>query len=131
MMPDHLSAEVEPYEQIARFVRNSKDMRRSVGRPGYRAYLPREESGEISVYRTTDVTDGEIRHIGANYVATPTSPIKGYCCLVASAFLVEGLYILPAPDRHYRHANVAGWDNDAENRLIARRLAEQADLVEY
>lgn len=118
-------------ELITRYLRNGSDMRRGKSRPKYTAYLPREEDGDISVYRTDGISPAEIRAIGVNFVERPELPLKGLCHLVASAFFAEGLNIVSAPVRHPRHANVVGWADDPKNRIIAKKLADQADLVEY
>jgi hypothetical protein len=57
--------------------------------------------------------------------------LKGYCSLAASAFFAEGLNIVSDPVRHPRHANVVGWAIDSRNRIIAKNLADQAELVQY
>ena len=126
-----MSPIVDPLEQITRYVRNGSDMRRSEDRPKYTAYMPRKEGGEISVYRTDAISDAEIRDIGAQYVAKPEVPLKGYCCLVASAFFAQRLNIEAAPTRHCRHANVVGWGADHMNRIVAKKLADQADLLAF
>ena len=126
-----MDAVVGQLELITRYLRNGSDMRRGGGRPKYTAYLPREENGEISVYRTDGTSAEEIRAIGFNFVERPESPLKGYCNLVASAFFAEGLNIVSDPVRHPRHANVVGWAVDPKNRIIAKKLADEAELVEY
>lgn len=69
--------------------------------------------------------------LGAQFVGRPDSPLKGHCDLLASSFFTEGLDIESAPHPHPRHANVRGWATDPKNRLIARKLADQATLVVY
>ena len=122
---------VSQHERITRYVRNGSDMRRGDGRPKWSAFMPRKEGGDISAYRTDGISAAEIRAIGVNFVERPQSPLKGYCNLVASACFAEGLNIVSDPARHARHANVVGWAADPKNRLIAKKLADQADLVEY
>lgn len=69
--------------------------------------------------------------IGVDFVDKPGAPLKGYCNLMASVFFSEGLNIESNTARHPRHANVVGWAADPKNRLIAKKLADQAELVEY
>jgi len=118
-------------ERITRYLRNSSHMRLGIGRPHFSAYLPRVQDGNISVYRTDDMTDTDVRQLGSTYVGRPDAPMKGHCDLLASAIFDEGLNIQSAPHPHSRHANVIGWSIDSKNRLIAKKLSDKATLVSY
>ena len=122
---------VGPAESISRYLRNNSHLRLAWGRPHFSAYMPRFPDGEISVYRTTGMASSDIASLGARYVGRPDSPLKGHCDLVASAFFSEGLNIESAPNPHERHANVKGWATDPKNRIIARKLSDQATLSVY
>lgn len=93
--------------------------------------MPQVADGDISVYRTMDLSSADIEALGAQHVGKPASPLKGHCCLSADAIFSEGLNVVSAPDPHPRHANVTGWVNDPKNRIIARKLAELATLTIY
>lgn len=118
-------------EQITRYLRNSSHMRLGKGRPHFSAYLPRVQDGDVSVYRTDNMTDTDVRQLGSAYVGRPDAPVKGHCDLLASAIFAEGLNIQSAPHPHPRHANVIGWSIDSKNRLIAKKLSDKATLVAY
>lgn len=118
-------------ELINRFLRNSTHLRPALRRPHFSAYMPRVPDGEVSVYRTTGMASPDIASLGAQYVGRPDSPLKGHCDLVAAAFFSEGLNIESAPNPHVSHANVRGWATDPKNRLIAKKLSDQATLVVY
>lgn len=122
---------VAPAERITRYLRNSGHMRLGLQRPHFNAYMPQVADGDISVYRTMDLSNADIEVLGAQHVGTPANPLKGHCCLSADAIFGEGLNIVSAPNPHRRHANVTGWVNDPKNRLIARKLAELAKLTVY
>lgn len=122
---------VGPAEEITRFLRNSSHLRRGKGRPHYTAFLPRVPDGDISVYRTLGMARADIVDLGERFVARPELPLKGHCGLTAQDVFVEGLDVVSAPNPHKRHANVCGWTADPKNRIIARQLADKANLVVY
>lgn len=93
--------------------------------------MPRNPDGEISVYRAEGLDSSEIKVLGDAHVATATSPVKGHCVQPAIGFLSLGLGIESAPNPHPRHANVVGWVTDPQNRIIAKKLADQAVLTVY
>lgn len=122
---------IDPAESISRFLRSSTHLRPGLRRPHYSAYMPKAPDGEVSVYRTTSMAPTDIASLGAQYVGRPEIPLKGHCDLNASAFFSEGLDIESVPKPHLRHANVRGWTADPKNRIIAKRLSDQASLTTY
>jgi hypothetical protein len=118
-------------EPITRYLRNSSDMRPGLGRPHFKAYLPRLPDGHISVYRTIDMASADIAALGAQYVGKPESPLKGHCDLIAGEFFDRELNIESDPTPHERHANVHGWTSEPRNRIVARKLADKAQLTVY
>lgn len=126
-----MSPEIDPIERITRYLRHGSQMRCGEKRPNYKAYMPMVADGSISVYRTADLSKAEIATLGSTYVATPISPLKGYCCLVAVTVFAQGLDVEYAPHPHERHANLTGWRTDPKNRIIAKALADTASLTEY
>jgi hypothetical protein len=122
---------VTPGELIARFIRSHSHMRLGVGKPKFLAFMPRVPNGDISVYRTTGLDVAAVASLGAGYVASPNSPIKGHCVQVAAGFFAEQLNIEAAPNPHPRHANVLGWTSDPKNRITAHKLADKAALTLY
>ena len=122
---------VDPSERITRYLRNSGHIRPGLGRPHFNAYLPRVQNGDISVYRTDDLSTADIEVMGAAYVGNTSSPLKGHCDLLASDFFAESLNIESVPTPHERHANAVGWMTDPKNRIIAKKLADRATLTIY
>lgn len=122
---------VAPAESITRFIRSHSHMRLGLGKPKFLAFMPRVATGNISVYRTAGLDLAAVASLGAEYVASPSSPIKGYCAQLASDFYVERLNIEAAPNPHPRHANVVGWTSDPKNRITAQKLADKAALTVY
>ncbi|MGH8512251.1 MAG: hypothetical protein ACREU8_12955 [Gammaproteobacteria bacterium] len=122
---------VDSEEAITRYLRNSGHMRPALGRPHYSAFLPRVPDGDISVYRTVDLTSAETCTLGAQYVGKPDCPLKGHCDLAAGEFFSEKLNVVSAPNPHERHANVNGWTVEAKNRIVAKKLADKAALTVY
>lgn len=126
-----MDAIVDHSEAISRYLRSSNHMRSALRKPHFSGFLPRDPAGEISVYRVAGLDDPAIRSLGACYVARPDAPLKGYCVLAAGVFFREGLAVVQAPVPHARHANVSGWSGDPRNRIIAKKLADAAELVCY
>ena len=126
-----LPAQVADDELVARFIRNSSDMRPDLGRPRYSALIPPRSRGDMSVCRAAGLSDSQIRAIGTEYVEQPPQVLKGYCLLSAQHFRAEHLDVVAAPHPFPAHANVVGWPPDEDARLIAKRLADLAHLVKY
>lgn len=122
---------IDAAEPITRYLRNRSHLRLGKGCPHFSAYMPRFPDGNISVYRTTGMASAEVVALGAKFVGSPDALLKGHCDLDAASFFDEGLNIEAAPSPHARHANVSGWTNDPKNRIIARKLADQARLTTY
>lgn len=126
-----LPAQVADDEPIARFIRNSGDMRPDQSRPKYSALIPPRSRGDMSVCRASGLSDAQIRAIGTEHVERPLQALKGYCVLSAQHFRAEHLDVVAAPHPFPSHANVVGWPPDEDARLIAKRLADLAWLVKY
>lgn len=122
---------VTPSESITRFIRSHSHMRLGLGKPKFLAFMPRVPNGEISVYRTDGLDVTAVVSLGAGYVASANSLIKGHCVQLATDFFTEQLNIEAAPTPHPRHANVVGWTSDPKNRIAAQKLADKATLTVY
>ena len=77
------------------------------------------------------MVSADIVALGAQYVGKPESPLKGHCDLIAGEFFGEELNIQSDPNPHERHANVHGWTSEPRNRIVARKLADKAQLTMY
>jgi len=96
----------------------------------HRAFLP-PPNNEMSVYRTSNLTEDFIWNIGGKYVAEP----QGKECL-ARAELLKSIYtsnsldVIPDTDPHPLHAKVVNWPNTKhERQLIASKLSVNSTLV--
>jgi hypothetical protein len=119
---------VESDEQISRFLRQSNQLRSSIGRPKFTAFMP-PPSGRLSAYRTQGLSRPQIATLGESHVATG---LKGHCELVAGDFYAETLTIESVPVPHVRHVDVLGWPNgDEARRIVAYKLADKAVLIAY
>lgn len=122
---------VKPEETITRFLVHSNEYKVSLNRPTFTAYMP-DGNGEKSVYRTSEMSIGEVREIGQANVAPLRGPLKGHADQTASAIFDIELTIEPDTRPHPRHANIKGWkDSRPENRNAAQRIAETASLHLY
>lgn len=127
-----MSPIVDVAEPIARFLRSSSHLRPGLGRAHYSAFMPPPGSSrDLSVYRTSDLTEPEIRGLGAAYVERGGPRLKGYATLLAKAVFEQRLDVQAAPNPHPRHANIVGWPSDPEARVVAKSLADASVLTCY
>jgi hypothetical protein len=89
------------------------------------------KNDEISVFRTSSLSETEIFSIGINYVASPSGRnLHGRADILASGVLEEGLNIEEAKaGEHHLHASVTSWPSEEpKQRLLAGKLAKKAKL---
>ncbi len=88
------------------------------------------QNGEVSVYRTKDLTCQQINEIGQLHVAQiQNKKLLGRAEIVASSILKQDLKIETDPEPHPRHANIIGWPIDkSKHKMIAIELAAEAQL---
>ncbi|MEP2775341.1 MAG: hypothetical protein ABJQ93_05310 [Luteolibacter sp.] len=113
--------EIAGDERIARVLRRSQDVAKSLGRVKYQAFMPAPDH-ETSVFRVTSLSDNEIREIA--YANVPEKAKNGSAIFSASAIRKTELSmqaIEPPP----RHANIINWsmDEDPQIRKSKRQLA--------
>ena len=115
-------------EEITRFIPQKSYYRPSDGTVKHNAFMPPQDN-QLSVYRTTGLTDTEIWAVGAQFVAPELQrEILGKAVVNSLIVYLEGLAIQDDPFPHERHANIVGWEG-TEVRLIAMKLAGAARLV--
>ena len=115
--------------RLTRFLFHSNELRRSLGRPHFRAFLP-SPSGRCSVFRTHELLEAQVWSLGEEHVAPGRGkPVVARADLPDSVLPEVDLAIEPdePPPRHH---NLVGWTRDrAANHLRALKLAQMSALV--
>ena len=123
-----LQDSISPLEFLARFILQKK-WYRADKTIRHNAFMP-NQNGEVSVYRTKDLTCQQINEIGQLHVAEIQSKkLLGRAEIVTSSILKQNLKIEAAPEPHPRHTNIIGWPTDkSKHKMIAIELAAEAQL---
>ncbi len=113
-----------PLEKITRYIFQKRHYAPGSKRVKYGAFLPR--GGEVSVYRTSTISEAGIWDIGQKHVAAKRQQsLKARGDLVASSVFESSLSIEPEMRDHPLHANILGWsEHEPKNKLIAIKLAD-------
>ena len=122
---------VNPEEPLSRYILGKSYYRSSDNTVKPNAFMPPSDKGNISVYRTVNLSSEDIWQIGMTYVAQKRGkPLLGRAELIAYDAIAQGLYVKPDPVPHPRHANISGFpiDNSAKTRMIAVELAARSTL---
>ena len=119
---------ISPLECLARFILQKK-WYRADKTIRHNAFMP-NQNGEVSVYRTKDLTCQQINEIGHLHVAEiQNKKLLGRAEIVTSSILKQDLKVEPEPRPHPRHANIVEWPADkSEHKMIAIELAAEAQL---
>ncbi len=119
---------ISPLECLARFILQKK-WYRADKTIKHNAFMP-NQNGEVSVYRTNDLTGQQINEIGRLHVAEILNKkLLGRAEIVTSSILKQNLKIEVDPEPHPRHANIIGWSTDkSKHKMIAIELAAEAQL---
>ena len=96
----------------------------------YGAYLP-APNGEVSVYRTLNLSEKEIWDIGHEYVAKPSNRnLYARGDITASAIRKTNLDIVPETNPHPLHANIVNWPLEKDGqKMLAVEIANTAKLA--
>jgi hypothetical protein len=125
-MLDPLPArDVDPEEQITRFLTQAKwfnPRTRHVTPQAFKPRIPKPPSTTFrtSVYRTQGCTGDLIWSIGDEYVTanrTDGQRVLARTDIRAKAVVHEGLLVEPVPIPHPRHADIVNWPDAPEQRL--------------
>ena len=126
---------VQPDERLTHFI-FSKKSGFSIERMDvkYGAFIPPKKSpGEISVYRTSSLTESEVWAIGEEYVKRGDRTIKARADLFAGdVYDIDFIHLKVIPDTcpHHLHANIVPIPIDREDRdEVLRELARLSKLV--
>ena len=122
---------VNPEEPLSRYILEKSYYRSSYNTVKPNAFMPPSGKGDVSVYRTANLSNKDIWQIGMTYVAQKRGmPLLGRAELIAYDAIAKGLYVKPDPVPHPLHANISGFpiDNSVKARMIALELAARATL---
>jgi len=129
--------EIEPDEELARFIFSSRHLRTSDNTIKPDAFLPPPDA-ELSVTRHRDASESELWSAGRAVAESRQRTLYGRGDVVADVFLERGLELHADPiighanlPDNPNHANVTGWPTDdrARQLLLALEIAAQANLV--
>jgi len=113
---------------VSRYLTQKSQIRISDSTVKFNAFMP-PPTGRLSVYLVSGIPESEIWEIGDVHVGNALGrPILGRADLQLAPISECGLTIEPAPHPHPRHANIVGWPNETETRLVALKLASHAVL---
>jgi hypothetical protein len=122
---------VEDSEQVARFIFSSNEYKISDQTVRYTAFMPARDMA-ASVYRIGGCSEDEISQIDQKYVSglrTDKKVAKGRAEIFVKHVRRLHLNVVSNPSPHPRHADIVGYSSEAENRMKAVELAQQAKLV--
>lgn len=116
-----LPSEIADDERIARILRRSQDVAKSLGRIKYQAFMPAPDN-ETSIFRVSSLSDDEVRETAHKNV--PDKAKNGSAIFQASAIRKTKLS-LEAIEPPPRHGNIVKWSmvDDPEIRKSERQLA--------
>ncbi len=129
--------DILPGEKLTRFIRYNRDFTEP-NTVRHTVFLPHRKNTDISVFRISELPDNEVWRIGLEQVQTEKLPILARADLLASDVYSNNLEVIPDPQFHQAHANIAGFPAERERsktedrklrRSIARRLANASKLV--
>ncbi len=120
---------ISPTENLSRFILDEDCIRRKDGSVKWQAFKPPRDL-RLSVFRTTDVANGEIWHIGTSIVAEPQGKtLVGRADLIALVVRNKGLDVV-SQEPPERHAEIINWPERREMRNeIAMKLAKNAEFT--
>lgn len=118
-------------ERLTHFIFSKSNFSVVNQRVKYGAFIPQKSSPkEISVYRTSSLTEIQVWAIGEKYVKRGDRTIKARADLSAGAVYDIGLEVVQAPQPHELHANIIPVPVEKEDRNeVLEKLAGISTLV--
>ena len=121
---------VPPSEKLARFIFSKKHFSVENKEVKFKAFTPPSNSEDISVYRTSVLSDSRVWEIGREHVERKDRSIRARANLSAEDVYANNLKVVPAPLPHDFHANIRPFPADKRARdRIAKQLALASQLV--
>ena len=118
-------------ERLTHFIFSKSNFSVVNQRVKYGTFIPQKSSPkEISVYRTSSLTEIQVWAIGEKYVKRGDRTIKARADLSAGAVYDIGLEVVQAPQPHELHANIIPVPVEKEDRNeVLEKLAGISTLV--
>ena len=121
--------DVLPGEKLARFIFSKSQFSAMKREVKFWAFIPPSNSKDISVYRTSSLTESEVWAIGLEYVQGKRT-LRARAGLSAEQVYNYNLKVIPDTQPHELHANITPFPADkSERQSIARKLALASKLV--
>jgi len=111
-----------PSDQLSRFLTQSNHFRRTDNTVTHKAFMPPLDL-KLSVFQTRDLDEPVVWALGEG----GSRNLYGRATITVSAVSDTGLTLDPDNDPP-RHANITGWPQKSEQKLLALKLAEKATL---
>ena len=128
---DSLPVVVDLQENISRFIFEKRHVSNGKAKP--EAFKPSSKTSNLSVYRTTSLTEQDIWGIAREYVENRRADGKQMIArgdLSAQHYNEQSLQFDADGAPHPRHANVVNWPSEkSQIKMIAAELALAANLV--
>ena len=121
---------VPPNEKLARFIFSKKHFSVENKEVKFKAFTPPSNSEDISVYRTSGLSDSRVWEIGREHVERKDRSIRTRANLSAEDVYANNLKVIADPLPHDLHANIRPFPADKRARdRIAKQLALASQLV--
>lgn len=120
---------VDQQERLTRFLKTKRHFKRAALRVAKEAFMPKTGETELSVFRTSNLSDDEVWEIGESIIRNTERTVYGGANLIAVSVLGLGLG-LRADKEPSRHASITGFPVEKyERQDIANELAAASVLV--
>jgi len=129
-----MNNKISPEEELSRYIYEKQKYKKTLGKAGYRFFMPREhretKSLERSVIRTTSLNDtpGEIWKLGMDIGDGRKTVARG---IVTAKDIrsIEPLEVVPETTVHRLHANIINWPDEKEDRMdLAKEINKKSRL---
>ena len=120
---------VPPGEILTRFIFSRSHFSVTNREVKFKAFTPPSNSEDLSMYRISGLSEGEVWAIGQEYVQGERT-LRARADLSAEVVYENNLEVIPDTNAHALHANITPFPADKNVRdRIARKLALASRLV--
>lgn len=119
-------------EFLARYITSSRWLRQDQT-VKQDAFIPPENSLELSVTRHINLTEGDLWRIGKGVAVSMSRNLRGRADVKATYVVGQSLSVVPQPiPDNYNHANIIGWCLEKDKRKMqALEIARVARFVRF